>query len=152
MSKVKERRHRRREGFACSVAIFFWVSADVPGHTGPSWSPAKSGGTLKDSWFQFQFQFQFQFRFQFQFQFTFQFQLQFSFSVSFSFGFGCSFSSVSVSVSVSVQFSLGFSVSFSLSPVSVSVWFSLGFLYFLGHPWGGVGGKGGVWWRSSISR
>ena len=136
VSKVKERRHRRREGFAYSVAFFFWVSADVPGHTGPSWSPAKSGGTLKDSWFQFQFQF----RFQCQFQFRFQFQFQFSFSVSFSFSFGCSFSSVSVSVSV--QFSLVFSVSFSLSSVSVSVQFRLGFLYFLGRPWGGSGGEG----------
>ena len=63
VSKVKERRHRNRDGFTHSVAIFFWVSADVPGHTGPSWSPAKSGGTLKDSWFQFQFQFRFQFQF-----------------------------------------------------------------------------------------
>ena len=113
VSKVKERRHRNPDGFSYSVAIFFWVSADVPGHTGPSWSPAKSGGTLKDSWFQFQFQFRFQFQFQFRFQF------QFQFSVSFSFSFGCSFSSVSVSVSV--QFSLVFSVSFSLSSASVSV-------------------------------
>ena len=115
--------------------LFLWGPGGRPSHTGPSWSPAKSGGTLKDSWFQFQFQFRFQFQFQFRFQF------QFSFSVSFSFSFGCSFSSVSVSVSV--QFSLVFSVSFSLSSVSVSVQFRLGFLYW----W-----KEGVWWRSSISR
>ena len=109
VSKVKERRHRRREGFAYSVAFFFGAQVGVPVIQDPA-------GVLQS-------------RVELLRIVGFSFSLGFSFSSSLGFSF--SFSSVSVSVSVSVavsaqfqflfQFSLVFSVSFSLSSVSVSV-------------------------------
>ena len=97
VSKVKERRHRRREGFAYSVAFFFWAQVGVPVIQDPAGVLQSRVELLRIVGF------------------SFSFSLGFSFSSSLGFSF--SFSSVSVSVSVSVAVSAQFQFLFQFSSV-----------------------------------
>ena len=80
MSKVKERRHRRREGFAYSVAFFFGAQVGVPVIQDPAGVLQSRVELLRIVGFSF----------------SFSFSLGFSFSSSLGFSFSFSVSSVSV--------------------------------------------------------